>query len=398
MSQGRRNGLLLVDRSSTITTLFMNSRGICLRKRSCCTLKSHANGVAVASLKPESDTAKRSSRPPEHGETPRSNRNKMLKQQIPNSNKGRKLALAQCLTYLENNPEDSWHISPELADEVRTVYEAFKKAVRLRNVAQRHRLSAGKSAVKHRQFAAMVTRHFFQGLKAAIERGVQQETDLDYFELSPDSSIAIGRKHEEVLDWVERAIEGEKDRQSDHLPPLQYPDLSELEAGFSSMTQAYAKSAKQAGIYHRHQRQVVDIVPTVKALIIKLWRTLNLNLHTWEPGARRAMMREYGVVFVNRDTGEAVTNANDDPNMLDELPEDDGTANATPRTSTTSGTPNPSVTPAPIASGAPVIDMPPPTTTRAVDQTGIRIDGDGVDRWSAPNPNAPEVPDDDKGQ
>ena len=143
--------------------------------------------------------------------------------------------------------------------------------------------------------------HFIQVVNMAISRG----------ELMPDSRVDFGldeeakkvpslNSEEEIIDWGNRLIEGERKRRMKGLNPVTNPTIAVLKVHYDKFMEYYNYQKSLKSRSQRAQDQLNEMRAQVDGVIQQVWNEVESTYEDLPEEMRREKASDYGLVYVFR--------------------------------------------------------------------------------------------------
>ena len=145
--------------------------------------------------------------------------------------------------------------------------------------------------------------HFIQVFNMAIARGTFTPSDRPYYQLDASSDVVPDLKsNADIRLWAARIATGEAARVLAGGAPMAMPTAAQVATAFTAYTSADSTQTSAKTAYDLGQEAVSTQRPTVDALILDLWDTIEYNLRANDPTSLRRKAREWGVTYDNDET------------------------------------------------------------------------------------------------
>jgi hypothetical protein len=143
--------------------------------------------------------------------------------------------------------------------------------------------------------------HFIQVVNLAITRGDLNLETRKYFGFEEgERRVPSLSSEEDIIEWGNRLIDGEKNRRDKGLNPITNPTIAVLKVHFDKFMEYhnYQKSLKDRS--QRAQEQLNEKRALVDAVIQQIWNEVEKTYEDLPEEMRREKASEYGLVYVFR--------------------------------------------------------------------------------------------------
>ena len=139
--------------------------------------------------------------------------------------------------------------------------------------------------------------HFIQVVNLAILRGDLLGDTRDYFGLE-EKKVPTLVSEEDVIQWGQKLIEGEKKRRNKGMNPITNPTIAVLKVHFDKFMEYhnYQKSLKNRS--QRAQDQLNEKRSVVDGVIQQIWNEVEKSFGDLPEEMRREKATDYGLVYV----------------------------------------------------------------------------------------------------
>jgi hypothetical protein len=154
---------------------------------------------------------------------------------------------------------------------------------------------------KHTRKARLYVSHFIQVVNMAIMRGDLPVSTRTYFGMDEDGKkVPSLQNDEELLEWGNKLIEGEKERRNAGLTAVTNPSIAVVKVFFDKFIEVYNLQNSLKKRCERAQSDVLERRNSVDELIQQLWNEVEEKFRQLPEEMRREKASEYGVVYVFR--------------------------------------------------------------------------------------------------
>ncbi len=220
---------------------------------------------------------------------------------LPNTDSARLKALKSAHEIAKDTPPFKLAFSAGAFRKIQAVLPGFENAIFEHRNALNLQAEKNKEYQKRLKKARLYISHFIQVVSMAITRGDMVSDTRSYFGLiDEEKKIPSLHSDEEIINWGEQLIEGEKKRRSIGLSPVTNPTIAVLKVHYDKFLEYhnYQKSLKNRS--QRAQDQLNVQRAQVDSLIQQLWNEIEETYNDLPEEIRREKACEYGLVYVFR--------------------------------------------------------------------------------------------------
>lgn len=153
-----------------------------------------------------------------------------------------------------------------------------------------------------------ITSHFIQTLNNAIDRAVLKREDRGFYSLGLDhGDVPPMSSSADVIQWATNVVQGEARRaaaQGAGYRAVAFPSAAEVQAELTAYESLLASQGTASTTALTEAQDVENIRPRIALAILNSWDDIENKYRRLEAPARRAIAREWGVIYVSR-PGEA---------------------------------------------------------------------------------------------
>ncbi|MCP4314342.1 MAG: hypothetical protein GY790_24065 [Bacteroidetes bacterium] len=219
---------------------------------------------------------------------------------LPNTDSARLKSLKFAHERGKETPPFKLAFSPGSFRKIQSVLPGFE------NTIYEHRNSLNIQAEKNKEYQKRLKKvrlyisHFIQVINMAISRGDLVPESRSFFGLEEEKKIPSLHSEEEVINWGQKLIDGERERQNTGCSPITNPTVAVLKVHFDKFMEYhnYQKSLK-----NRSQRaqDLLNIQRAqVDSVIQQIWNEVEDTFNDLPEEMRREKASEYGLVYVFR--------------------------------------------------------------------------------------------------
>ncbi len=153
-----------------------------------------------------------------------------------------------------------------------------------------------------------ITSHFIQTLNNGIDRAALKREDRAFYSLGLDQGdVPAMTSAADVLQWANNVIQGEARRaaaQGAAYKAVTFPSAAEVQTELTAFEDLRAAQGTAATAAITEAQDVENIRPRIGLAIHESWDAIEYKNRRLDAPARRAIAREWGVIYVSR-PGEA---------------------------------------------------------------------------------------------
>ncbi len=219
---------------------------------------------------------------------------------LPNTDSARLKSLRSAFEKGKDLPPFKLAFSPRSYLNVQSVLPLFENAI------HEHKNSLNLQAEKNKEYqkrirkARLYISHFIQVVNMAITRGELPTDTRGYFGLEEEKKLPSLNTDEEVIEWGNKLIEGEKKRRYKGLNPVTNPTIAVVKVHFDKFLEFHnhQHSLKKRSQYA--QDQLNEKRSRVDGIIQQIWNEVEDTFQDLPEEIKREKATEYGLVYVFR--------------------------------------------------------------------------------------------------
>jgi hypothetical protein len=143
--------------------------------------------------------------------------------------------------------------------------------------------------------------HFIQVVNMAINRGeLMPETRADFGLDEEEKKVPSLNSEEEIIDWGNQLIEGERKRRMKGLNPVTNPTIAVLKVHYDKFMEYYNYQKSLKSRSQRAQEQLNEMRAQVDGVIQQVWNEVESTYGDLPEEMRREKASDYGLVYVFR--------------------------------------------------------------------------------------------------
>ncbi len=220
---------------------------------------------------------------------------------LPNTDSARLKSLKSAYEKGKEIPPFKLAFTPTSYRQIQSVLPGFENAI------YEHRNSLNIQSDKNKEYQKRIKKvrlyisHFIQVVNMAITRGDMVQDTRNFFGLDEEGKkVPALHSEEEIINWGNQLIEGEKKRRTMGLSPVTNPTVAVLNVHFDKFMEYhhYQKSLKNRS--QRAQDQLNVQRAQVDTVIQQIWNEVEDTFSVLPEEMRREKASEYGLVYVFR--------------------------------------------------------------------------------------------------
>ena len=220
---------------------------------------------------------------------------------LPNTDSARLKSLKSAHDKGKDLPPFKLAFSPNSFMKINSVLPLFENAI------YEHKNSLNIQAEKNKEYQNRLKKvrlyisHFIQVVNMAISRGELMLNSRGDFGLEADEKrVPHLNSEEEILEWGNKLIEGERKRRMKGLNPITNPTVAVLKVHYDKFLEYYnyQKSLKKRS--QRAQEQLNQMRVQVDLVIQQIWNEVEGTYGDLPEEMRREKATDYGLVYVFR--------------------------------------------------------------------------------------------------
>jgi hypothetical protein len=220
---------------------------------------------------------------------------------LPNTDNARQKALQTALRKGKDLPPFKLAFSQSTFSKIQSLISSYEHALSENKTSYNLQIEKNKDYHKHSRKARLYVSHFIQVINLAIVRGDLPPSTRSYFGMDEDEKkLPSLQTDEELLEWGNKLIEGEKERRNASLTAITNPSIAVVKVFFDRFLEVYNM---QNSLKKRSQRAQADINEkrtSVDSIIQQMWNEVENTYKDLPEELRREKASEYGIIYVYR--------------------------------------------------------------------------------------------------
>jgi len=175
------------------------------------------------------------------------------------------------------------------------------------NAIFEHKQSLNIQAEKNKEYQKRLKKirlyisHFIQVVNMAISRcELMPECRADFGLEEAEKKVPSLNSEEEIIDWGNRLIEGERKRRMKGLNPITNPTIAVLKVHYDKFMEYYNYQKSLKSRSQRAQEQLNEMRVQVDGVIQQVWNEVESTYGDLPEEMRREKAADYGLVYVFR--------------------------------------------------------------------------------------------------
>lgn len=227
---------------------------------------------------------------------------------LPNSDASSLAALRELKRKQGTTPVADWPFPEAQGLENVACFTLLDKELGERENAEAIRSGASRLSEAAMNRVRQLTSHFIQTLNNGIDRAVLKREDRAFYSLGLDQGdVPAMTNAADVLQWATNVVQGEARRataQGAAYVPVTFPSAAQVQTELTAFEALRAAQGTAATTALSEAQDVENIRPRIALAIHESWDAIEYKYRRLEAPARRAIAREWGVIYASR-PGEA---------------------------------------------------------------------------------------------
>lgn len=159
--------------------------------------------------------------------------------------------------------------------------------------------------------ARMYISHFIQVLYLSIIRSEIKKEQLEYYGLDKLNLVLPElNSNDQILEWGEKVIQGEKKRIQIGGVPIYNPTIAKVNVMYSLFKEGYQIQKIHQRATNRISEDIADMRAVVDRIILNIWDEVERYNTKYMNDEKIERNKEYGIIYYYR-SGEKILNEND---------------------------------------------------------------------------------------
>ena len=192
-------------------------------------------------------------------------------------------------------------VSLRLQNEAKVLLPHYEQTLYEYNEAKNKQRSNASKVRNSVKMVRLYVSHFIQVLNMSIARGEFKKNVKVYYELDPDNNnIPNLLSDKSLLEWGEKIIVGEAERQRNGGTPIYNPQIAKVSVYFEIFKELLAEqkiTSKNTVFYATNMKKMRE---RCDALIFDIWNEVEKNFENLSWNERMEKGKEYGLIYYYR--------------------------------------------------------------------------------------------------
>lgn len=220
---------------------------------------------------------------------------------LPNTDNARLKALKSALQKGKDLPPFKLAFSQGSYGRIQTFLPSYINSLSEHKNCYNLQIEKNKDYNRQLKKAKLYLTHFIQVINMAISRGELASETRKYFGLDEDEKkLPSLQTDEEVIEWGNKLIEGEKTRRMGGLASITNPTIAVVKVHFDNFMEVHNFQDSIKRRYQRAQDDLNNKRSLADQLIQQLWNEVEDTFRDLPEELRREKSSDYGVVYVYR--------------------------------------------------------------------------------------------------
>ena len=220
---------------------------------------------------------------------------------LPNTDSARLKSLKSAHLKGKDLPPFKLAFSPSSFMKIQSVLPLFENAIFEHKNSLNIQSEKNKEYQKRLKKVRLYISHFIQVVNMAINRGeLMPETRADFGLDEEEKKVPSLNSEEEIIDWGNQLIEGERKRRMKGLNPVTNPTIAVLKVHYDKFMEYYNYQKSLKSRSQRAQEQLNEMRAQVDGVIQQVWNEVESTYGDLPEEMRREKASDYGLVYVFR--------------------------------------------------------------------------------------------------
>ncbi len=220
---------------------------------------------------------------------------------LPNTDSARLKALSIALKKGKELPPFKLAFSQSTLGKIQSFLPSYENALSEQKNSYTLQVEKSKVHQKHFRRLRLYISHFIQVVNMAIQRGELPLSTRKYFDINKDEKkLPPLQTDDELLEWGQKLIDGEKARRLDYLTAITNPTIALVNVHFDKFIEVHNYQDILKKRNQRAQNALNEKRLAADQLIQQLWNEVENTFKDLPEKLRREKSSEYGVVYFFR--------------------------------------------------------------------------------------------------
>jgi len=222
---------------------------------------------------------------------------------LPNTDAARIRAIKKALEMYPDDNIDKAPYSLKLEGTIKKFLPNFEIAVNNSKEARERQIKNSHKFLKDTKKARLYISHFIQVLNFCIIRGEIKPCARTYFGLNEkDSKLPSLLTEQEILEWGEKVLKGDKERLNDRCGnPIYSPSAALVRVNFEDFKKSYYFHKGLQKNVTRFSKKVSQLRTKADEIILELWNSIEHSyFYIQDETKRRELCEKFGITYIYR--------------------------------------------------------------------------------------------------
>ncbi|MEX0598109.1 MAG: hypothetical protein WD512_16595 [Candidatus Paceibacterota bacterium] len=220
---------------------------------------------------------------------------------LPNTDNARLKALYTAFSKGKDLPPFKLAYSQGTFTKVQSLLSSYEHVLSENKTAYNLQIEKNKDYHKHARKARLYVSHFIQVVNLAIVRGDLPVSTRAYFGMDEDEKkLPSLQTDEDLLEWGNKLIEGEKERRLASLTAITNPSIAVVKVYFERFLDVYNLQNSLKKRCQLAQNNINEKRSLVDSVIQQLWNEVEETFKELPEELRREKASDYGIVYIYR--------------------------------------------------------------------------------------------------
>ena len=220
---------------------------------------------------------------------------------LPNTDKSRIRALEKAFEIGEKLSLIDLAYSQDTFYKLKIFLPKYKQVINSQQNSYFNQIENSKKYKKAFKTLKIYLSHFIQVLNFAIIRNEIKPEVKKYYKLKiSNSNIPKLNTEQELINWSENLINGEKQRIIKGGSPILNPKIAMVQIYYEKFLNAFKYQKTLQDINHRALSKISNLRPEADNLIQQIWNEIEKHFNDFPSIIKREKAKKYGLIYVYR--------------------------------------------------------------------------------------------------
>ncbi len=220
---------------------------------------------------------------------------------LPNTDNARLKALYTAFSKGKDLPPFKLAYSQGTFTKIQSLLSSYEHVLSENKTSYNLQIEKNKDYHKHAHKARLYVSHFIQVVNLAIVRGDLPASTRSYFGMDEDEKkLPSLQTDEDLLEWGNKLIEGEKERRLASLTAITNPSIAVVKVYFERFLDVYNLQNSLKKRCQLAQNNINEKRCLVDSVIQQLWNEVEETFKELPEELRREKASDYGIVYIYR--------------------------------------------------------------------------------------------------